>query len=127
MSTAIGHGNIPAIGLPQRLLLARAHANLNQTELAALMGVSRKTIANAESGHKTPLTMTLRAWAHATDVDSQWLQTGEAPAGDDPDGGDTVRHQGFEPRTRWYVETPSIRGADVVPLRPIDTRKLVAA
>ena len=108
MSTAIGHGNIPAIGLPQRLLLARAHANLNQTELAALMGVSRKTIANAENGVKTPLTMTLRAWAYATGVDENWLQTGETPTGNDPDGGDANTDNGLKVRSSNHL---SYRGA----------------
>lgn len=113
MSTAVGHGDIPDIGLPQRLLLARAHAHLNQTELAALMGVSRKTVANAETGLKTPLTMTLRAWAHATGVDAHWLQTGETPAGDDPDGGlNAGGTNSSAPNANspsWYISRPQLR------------------
>lgn len=118
MSTAIGHGEIPQIELPQRLLLARAYAHLNQTELAGLMGVSRKTIANAESGVKTPLTMTLRAWAYATGVDENWLQTGETPAGDDPDGGETPTDNGLKVRSSTQL---SYRGdAHLSNVHPID-------
>lgn len=118
MSTAIGHGEIPDIGLPQRLLLARAHAHLNQTELAALMGVSRKTVANAETGLKTPLTMTLRAWAHATGVDTHWLQTGETPTGSDPDGGLESTDLGLKVRSYYQL---SYRGdAHLSNVHPID-------
>lgn len=113
MSTAIGHGEIPQIELPQRLLLARAYAHLNQTELAGLMGVSRKTIANAENGVKTPLTMTLRAWAYATGVDENWLQTGETPTGNDPDGGlNAGGSNSSVPNANsgsWYISRPQLR------------------
>ena len=102
MSTAIGHGEIPQIELAHRLLLARAYAHLNQTELAGLMGVSRKTIANAENGVKTPLTMTLRAWAYATGVDENWLQTGESPHQGDPGGGDECPQPGSNRRPADY-------------------------
>ena len=102
MSTALGHGDIPPIELPQRLLLARAYADLNQSELAGLMGVSRKTIANAEGGAKTPLAMTIRAWAYATGVDAHWLETGEAPTGNDPDGGDECPQPGSNRRPADY-------------------------
>lgn len=102
MSTALGHGDIPPIELPQRLLLARAYADLNQSELAGLMGVSRKTIANAEGGAKTPLAMTLRAWAYATGVDAHWLETGEAPTGNDPDGGGECPQPGSNRRPADY-------------------------
>lgn len=121
MSTAIGHGEIPQIELPQRLLLARAYAHLNQTELAGLMGVSRKTIANAESGVKTPLTMTLRAWAYATGVDENWLQTGETPTGNDPDGGETPTDNGLKVRSSTQL---SYRGdAHFSNVHPIDFTK----
>lgn len=121
MSTAIGHGEIPQIELPQRLLLARAYAHLNQTELAGLMGVSRKTIANAESGVKTPLTMTLRAWAYATGVDENWLQTGETPTGNNPDGGETPTDNGLKVRSSTQL---SYRGdAHLSNVHPIDFTK----
>lgn len=117
MSTALGHGDIPPIELPQRLLLARAYADLNQSELAGLMGVSRKTIANAEGGAKTPLAMTIRAWAYATGVDAHWLETGEAPTGNDPDGGETTTDNGLKVRSSTKL---SYRGDDhdsnVIPL-----------
>ena len=127
MTTANAHGNIPEIVLRHRLRIAREEAGLSVQGLAERMGVARNTVGNAEAGKGTPRKVVLNAWALATGVDIHWLQTGEAPAGDDPDGGDEVRHQGLEPRTRWYVENASTRGAEVIPLRPTDTREAVAA
>ena len=100
MTTAAAHPGIPEIGLPQRLYLARDWAGLTQTDLASEMGVSRRTIVNAENGTKAPRRPTLAAWALATGVPMGWLETGNAPDGDDPEGGGAVRHQGLEPRTR---------------------------
>lgn len=75
---------------------------LDQQELAEAMGVSRSTVTNAERGNHGVRKIVLNAWSMATGVSAHWLQTGEAPASDDsPDGGDGVRHQGLEPRTRW--------------------------
>ncbi|VXC20761.1 helix-turn-helix transcriptional regulator [Aeromicrobium sp. 9AM] len=84
---------------PLRLELARRAAGYTQAQLGDAIEMSVGTVKRAENGTgplKRPL---LAAWAMATGVSVQWLETGEAPAGD-PDGGHVVRHQGLEPRTR---------------------------
>lgn len=71
------------------------------------MGVSRNTVYNNERGKVVPRRIVLKAWAMATGVDLTWIETGsttENPRPDGPDGGGEVevRHQGLEPRTRWF-------------------------
>lgn len=101
MTSAYETGKIPEILVRHRLRIAREAAGLEQAELANLIGISRTSVSNAESGKSAPRKITLNAWALATGVPVSWLQNGETPApDDDPDGGLEVRHQGLEPRTR---------------------------
>ena len=51
----------------------------SQGDLAEAIEVSRETVSNYEHGHTKPRRITLRLWALATGVDSQWLETGEVP------------------------------------------------
>lgn len=48
MSTALNAGQVPPSRLSYRLLIARLEAGLKQEELAALMGVGRTVISDAE-------------------------------------------------------------------------------
>lgn len=102
MTTSLNTGVVPNIGQPERCILARRHAELDQTQLGERLGSSRRTVSRIETGSKVPTRAELIAWAFATGVDLQWLETGEAPS-PDGDGAPTVRHQGLEPRTRWFV------------------------
>lgn len=63
-----------------RLRKAREDAGLSQAELALSIGVSRNTVGNAEIGDRTPLEITLRAWADATGVPLEWLKSGRTGA-----------------------------------------------
>lgn len=99
-------GNIPTWELQDRIMRARRHAGLEQSELAELAGLSRKSISRYETGLSTPRRPALIAIALATGVDLTWLETGKAPAGDNPGGGGSVGHQGLEPRTRWFGTKP---------------------
>lgn len=83
-----------------RLRKAREEAGLSQAELAVAIGVARNTIGNAELGDRTPLTITLRAWARVTGVPEEWLRTGHAPA---PRGGDGL------PRLDSNQKPPGLR------------------
>lgn len=87
MTTAYDTGEVPQILVRHRLRIARETAGLEQAELAALMGVSRNTIGNAESGKTDPRRIVLNAWALATGVPVGWLENGENPHQDGPDGG----------------------------------------
>lgn len=64
-----------------RLRKAREDAGLSQAQLAVAIGISRNTVSNAELGDRTPLQITLRAWAEATGVPLQWLVTGTIGSG----------------------------------------------
>jgi hypothetical protein len=87
MTIQLDGGVVPlTVGI--RLELARRAAGYTQQQLADLMEVGVSTIK-------------LLAWAMATGAHYQWLETGNAPT-DDGEGGSVVRHQGLEPRTRWY-------------------------
>ncbi|MBG9355891.1 helix-turn-helix domain-containing protein [Corynebacterium diphtheriae] len=100
MTTALeGSGFIPEFTLKDRVRLAREYAGLQQTELAGKTGLSRAGISNIERGDAVPRRSTITLIAFATGVDRTWLETGKTPVGDNPNGGETVRHQGLEPRT----------------------------
>ncbi len=77
---------------PDKLRKAREHAELNQGELASLMGVGRATVARAEQGTTTPRRPVILAWAMATGVSLDWLME-ETPS---PDG------ESAPSRTRTY-------------------------
>lgn len=68
--------HIPEWTMGDRLRKAREDAGLSQAELADRIGISRNTVGNAEIGDRTPLLVTLRAWADVTSVPVEWLQTG---------------------------------------------------
>ena len=62
--------------------------------------------------------ITVKMWALTTGVDLQWLETGEAPPlGDEAD----VRHQGLEPRTRWFAASGEPDAATPAPVFVLPT------
>ena len=99
MSTAIDDHRRPRFGLPHRLALAREVANIDQRGMAIALGCARPTVSNYERGFTTPRRAVLVAWALATGVDVDWLETGEVPT----DGGDPLSHLGdSNPRPIHY-------------------------
>lgn len=86
MTSAYDAGTIPPIRLHHRLRIAREWAQLEQSELAELIGISRNSVSTAERGVTQPRRITLNAWAFATGVPVTWLQTGHGPTGGSPDG-----------------------------------------
>lgn len=102
-------GIVPPLTVGMRCLMARMHAGMEQTDLAEVTGMSRKTIGNYEKGRVTPRRAGLISISMSTGVDLGWLETGETPGGGSPAGGEDltlVRHQGLEPRTRWFAPQP---------------------
>ncbi|MGH1977486.1 helix-turn-helix domain-containing protein [Rothia sp. L_38] len=73
---AINSGNVPSWSLEDRLRKAREWAGMNQTELADALGVSRVHIGRLETGKVVIKRPMLMAWALASGVDFQWLETG---------------------------------------------------
>lgn len=108
-------GVVPAWELYDRLRKAREWRGLEQGDLASDLGVSRNTISAAERGKTQPRRSLLMAWAMRTGVSLHWLETGESPRQDGPDGGSSVvRPLGLEPRTRWFGAVSALTSNDLV-------------
>ena len=71
--------------LADRLRKSRQMAGLEQADVAELLGVSRNTISNYETGKSEPTATTFVLWAEATRASLDWLALG------------IVRPEGFEP------------------------------
>lgn len=83
-------GVVPEWTIGDRLRKARELTGLSAQDFADEIGVSRQTIANAESGTRHPRRITLRAYAMRTGVPLAWLETGKTPVQPKPDGGKGV-------------------------------------
>lgn len=82
-------GVIPEFGTGDRLRKARELTGLDQGPFAATLGISRGTVSNYERGlTESYKPIVMRAWAMATGVPIEWLETGLTP-GDGPRGGQT--------------------------------------
>jgi transcriptional regulator with XRE-family HTH domain len=90
MTSAYETGAVPPVLLRHRLRIAREFAGLEQEELAMLMGVSRKTVGNTETGRVKPRPITLRAWAFHCGVPLGWLEGGDVTS-HPPEGGASAR------------------------------------
>ena len=64
-----------------RFRKARESMGLHQREFADLIGVSHQTVVNAEKDHVKVRKITRNAWALATGVSAEWLETGRTPQG----------------------------------------------
>ncbi len=54
--------------------------------------MTTSTVQRTEGGQTKPRRTTLMVWAMATGVDLHWLETGNAPQSDGPDGGHQLPH-----------------------------------
>ncbi|MCE5288376.1 MAG: helix-turn-helix domain-containing protein [Nocardiaceae bacterium] len=70
-------GVIPPIKQGKRLEIAREYRGLSQADLAMRVGASAGTINRSERGLTKPRRPLLIAWALATGVSLEWLETGE--------------------------------------------------
>lgn len=69
---------IPMWTVGDRLVKARKHAGLKQTEIANLLGVSHGAVSAWETD-STPIKLgMLRAWAQVCQVSFHWLRHGDA-------------------------------------------------
>lgn len=65
---------IPRWTLGERLAKARTDAGLTTYELAEILGLSRNTVTNWETGSTTPKRYAIEAWAKAcNNVDPEWI------------------------------------------------------
>lgn len=80
----------PTWTLTDRLIKARRHADLSQTEIGARLGLSQKTIQRYERGDGAPPDRrTVLSFALVCGVDPNWLEHGDNYG---PEGGDPVTH-----------------------------------
>lgn len=86
MSTSTIEHGIPTLTLGWRLKMALGEHKAEW--MAEQLGVSRQTLSRwmADRG-KPPARAYILQWALATGVDQKWLETGQTPAGPEPDGG----------------------------------------
>ena len=78
---------IPEWTRGDRLRKARQMTGLTTRDFAEHVGVSQKTITDAENDKRATRKLLLNAWALATGVPVGWLETGEAPTPGSPTSG----------------------------------------
>jgi transcriptional regulator with XRE-family HTH domain len=98
-------GEIPAWTLTDRLRKAREHRHLQQAQLAAITGISERSIQNYEAGRTAPRRPQLIAWALATGVPLEWLEEPEC----------AVRDSNPEPADSRFAPVHVLRGSTFSP------------
>lgn len=95
-------------------------------EFAERIGVSDRTVNNAEGDKRTVRPITLNAWAWATGVSRSWLETGEGEVAPNPPTGrqaasgierlaaEKRARKGSDGDTRKYADEPD---GDTPPIR----------
>lgn len=112
---------IPPVTLGWRIQMALAYAGLKQTDLMDYFELSRGTISRWCRDDGTPKRHQLQQIALMTGVPFEWLQTGEAPTGTDPGGGNKHTDNGLKVRSSTQL---SYRGEDHLSnVHHIDFRK----
>lgn len=66
----------PRFTMADRLRKAREEAGLEQTQLAALLGVSRNTVSNIETQKTRPKPAVVARWAAITNTPVTWIESG---------------------------------------------------
>ena len=77
---------VPQWTVQDRMRKAREYANLSQTDLGERLDTSSKVIGNLERGTTPAKRHMIMAWAMATNVDQQWLETGKGGPDGPPPG-----------------------------------------
>lgn len=96
-------GHVPPLTLGWRLKMALGERTADW--IGQQLGVSRNTVSRWMNDRGAePRRAYVLQWAMATGVNAQWLEKGEAPRPDGPEGApqQRVRRQGLEPRTQWF-------------------------
>ena len=85
MSTSTEHMTVPEWDVVDRLHKSLREADMSVNEMALYLGVHRNTVSAWLNGRTHISGPALRAWAHRTEVNFKWLETGtpSPPNGDD--------------------------------------------
>lgn len=86
MTTSPHLDRVPEWTQGDRLRKARTLTGLTVREFADSIGVSHGTVTSAETDARTVRRITLNAWALATGVSLEWLETGVAGTQPTPPG-----------------------------------------
>lgn len=100
---------IPEWSSGDRFRKARSLTGLTVQEFSERVGISPKSVNNYEGDKVTPRKVVTRAWALATGVPVEWLETGDTPVQPEPDGGlhtGRARHD-----SNVQPSDPKVRGA----------------
>lgn len=104
-----GAGTVPEWTIGDRMRKSLHHSDVGVQEMADYLGVARNTVSNWINGHIEPSLQTLRLWSMRTGVPLEWLRTGWAPRGSNPQptGYQTGERGGraSNGRTRWLVDS----------------------
>ena len=101
-------GNIPELTLGWRMQMALG--DMKVQDIADTLGVNRATVGRwMHDKGAPPKRAYLLQWALATGVDRQWLETGETPAGPEPDGGLDVERARRDSNSQ--PSDPKVRGS----------------
>lgn len=71
---------MPDFTLGDRLRKARTYAGMTVADLSERAGISEKTVNNYEGDRVQPRRPSLIAWALATGVSLDWIETGRGPS-----------------------------------------------
>lgn len=94
-------GIVPEWSLGDRLRKARSLTGMTAAEFASAIGVSERTINNGENDKRGVRKITLNAWALATGVSVEWLETGNgSPMPPPPGQGTPELHRLTEQKRR---------------------------
>lgn len=89
--------------------MARETTGMGLREFAEHIGVSPDTLTSAERDRRKVRSITINAYALASGVDRYWLETGETPAGPEPDGGLDVERARRDSNSQ--PSDPKVRGS----------------
>lgn len=93
MTQGATSGVVPEWTRGDRLRKARSLTGLTTREFATQIGVSQKTITDAENDHRAVRKIVFNAWSLATGVPVTWLETGESiPPDNRPAASNTSRY-----------------------------------
>lgn len=78
---------VPEFDLADRMRKALRTSGVGVQDMADYLGVARNTVSTWINGRIEPSKQSVRLWAMRTGVPYEWLQTGERPQPENPDGG----------------------------------------
>lgn len=93
----------PTWTLSDRMWKARKDAGLSPADIADLIGISRKSVWNYETGTTKPLRPILKAWAEVTGTYVEWLEDGVSPFRGDGRVSQAATSVTRESRTDWSI------------------------